>query len=126
MRACLAKFAVLGALLLAPAAAVLGQEQFGGTSYITPFPAGDVYRMQVYGDVFAEGLLGGLVDAMSDDTRLQLQRRRRPLAGITRPEFDDELKTEEASKDTVHIAVVMLGYNDRYNMRASAREYILV
>jgi hypothetical protein len=126
MRACLAKLAVLGALLLPPAAAVLGQELFGGTSYITPFPAGDVYRMQVYGDVFAEGLLGGLVDAMSDDTRLQLQRRRRPLAGITRPEFDDELKTEEASKDTVHIAVVMLGYNDRYNMRASAREYIVV
>ena len=30
-----------------------------------------------------------------------------------RPELDDELKAEDASKDTVHIAVVMLGYNDR-------------
>jgi uncharacterized protein len=116
MRACLARLAVLGALLLAPASALLGQEQFAGNSYVTPFPAGDVYRMQVYGDAFAEGLLGGLVDALSDDTRLQLQRRRRPLAGIMRPEIDDEIKTEEASKDTVHIAVVMLGYNDRYNL----------
>ena len=31
-----------------------------------------------------------------------------------RPEFDDELKVEEASRDTVHIAVVMIGYNDRW------------
>jgi uncharacterized protein len=126
MRACLAKLAVLGALLLAPVPAVLGQEQFPGTSYVTPFPAGDVYRMQVYGDAFAEGLLGGLVDAFVDDSRVQLQRRRRPLAGITRPEFEDELKTEDASKDTVHIAVVMLGYNDRYNIRTSVRDRIEV
>jgi len=123
MRACLAKLAVLGALLLAPLSAALGQEQFPGTGYITPFPAGDVYRVQVYGDAFAEGLLGGLVDALADDARVQLQRKRRPLAGIARPEFEDEMKAEEASKDTVHIAVVMVGYNDRWNMRISPREW---
>src|SRR5262245_65874213 len=124
MRACLAKLAVLGALLLAPQSAALGQEQFPGTSYITPFPAGDIYRVQVYGDAFAEGLLGGLVDALADDARVQLQRKRRPLAGITRPEFEDEMKAEDLSKDTVHIAVVMVGQNDRYNMRISPREFI--
>jgi hypothetical protein len=126
MRRCLARLAALGALLLVPATALLGQEQFPGTSYVTPFPAGDVYRVQVYGDAFAEGLLGGLVDALVDDSRVQLQRRRRPLAGITRPEFDDEMRTEEASKDTPHIAVVMVGYLDRYNIRASPREIIPV
>jgi hypothetical protein len=126
MRDRLARIALLGALLLMPASALLGQEQFPGTSYITPFPAGDVYRMQVYGDVFAEGLLGGLFDAMGDDKRVQLQRRRRPLVGIARPELDDEIKTEEASKDTVDIAVVMVGYNDRYNMRISPRERLEV
>src|SRR5262245_11456774 len=126
MRACLAKLALMGALLLMPAAASLGQEQFPGTSYITPFPAGDTYRMQVYGDAFAEGLLSGLADAFVDDGRVQLQRRRRPLAGITRPDLDDEIRVEEASKDTVHITVVMVGYNDRYNIRASARELIVV
>jgi len=124
MRVCLAKFAILGALILAPLSAVWGQEQLSGTSYVTPFPAGDIYRIQVYGDAFAEGLLGGLLDALADDSRVQLQRKRRPLAGITRPEFDDEMKAEEASKDTVHIAVVMVGYNDRYNMRISPREFV--
>lgn len=127
MRTCFARLAVLGALLLAPVAALLAQEQFPGTSYVTPFPPGDVYRIQVYGDAFAEGLLGGLVDAFVDDTRVQVQRRRRPLAGITRPEFEDEMRTEEASKDTPNIAVVMVGYLDRYNMRgATPREVLIV
>ncbi|HEX5959452.1 MAG TPA: DUF459 domain-containing protein, partial [Hyphomicrobiaceae bacterium] len=45
---------------------------------------------------------------------------------ITRAEFDAEIKVEEASKDTVHIAVVMVGYNDRYNMRVSPREVLPV
>jgi uncharacterized protein len=124
MRLRLAKLAVVVALFLAPLSAALGQEQFPGTSYITPFPAGDVYRVQIYGDAFAEGLLGGLLDALPDDARMQLQRKRRPLAGISRTEFEDEMKAEEASKDTVHIAVVMVGYNDRYSMRTSPREFI--
>src|SRR5262249_21659563 len=81
----LAGLVAVAALLLAPFAAARGQEQFPGTSYVTPFPAGDIYRVQVYGDAFAEGLLGGLVDALADDSRVQLQRKRRPLAGITRP-----------------------------------------
>jgi hypothetical protein len=110
------------ALLLAAAAGARAQEQFLGFSYITPFPAGDTYRMQVYGDAFGEGLLGGLTDAFSSEARVQLQKKRRPLAGILRPEFDDELKSEEASKETVHIAVVMLGYNDRWPFRISPKE----
>lgn len=124
MRACLAKLAALWAVLLAPLAVASAQEQFPGTSYVTPFPAGDVYRVQVYGDAFAEGLLGGLVDALADDSRVQLQRKRRPLAGMTRPELEDEMKAEEASKDTVHVAVIMVGYNDRWQMRLSPRELI--
>jgi hypothetical protein len=128
MRVGLAKLGIVIALLIAPLLApgpsVRAQEQFPGASYITPFPAGDTYRMQVYGDAFGEGLLGGLVDALGTEARLQLQRRRRPLAGIMRPELEDELKAEEASKDTVHIAVVMLGYNDRYMFRLSPREVV--
>lgn len=126
MRACLAKAVLLIALAIVPAREPLAQEPFPGTSYITPFPAGDTYRMQVYGDAFAEGLLGGLLETFTDETRLQLQRRRRPLAGITRLEFDDELKAEEASRDLMHIAVVMLGYNDRYHVRTSWRDRIEV
>jgi hypothetical protein len=117
-------FAALGALALLPARGALAQDGFRGTSYITPFPAGDIYRMQVYGDAFAEGLLGGLVDSFTGDMRLQLQRRRRAIAGITRFAFNDEIKAEEAGRDAVHIAVVMIGYNERYQIRTSPRERI--
>jgi hypothetical protein len=122
MRACLAKLGMIIALTLAAVAGARAQEQFLGFSYITPFPAGDTYRMQVYGDAFAEGLLGGLIDAFSSESRVQLQKRRRPLAGILRHELDEELKAEAASKDIVHIAVVMLGYNDRWPLRISPKE----
>jgi hypothetical protein len=124
MRACLVAIVALGVPALLPVRSALAQEGFPGTSYITPFPAGDIYRMQVYGDAFAEGLLGGLVDTFAGDTRLQLQRRRRPIAGITRFEPNDELKAEDAGRDTVHIAVVMIGYNERYHIRTSGRERI--
>ncbi|MFZ1105972.1 MAG: GDSL-type esterase/lipase family protein [Hyphomicrobiaceae bacterium] len=122
MRACLAKLATVATLILAVVGSVRAQEHFLGFSYITPFPADDTYRMQVYGDAFGEGLLAGLNDAFSGEARVQLQRRRRPLAGIMRQDLDDELKTEAASKDTVHIAVVMLGYNDRWSFRISPKE----
>lgn len=124
MRAFLVAMAALGVLALVPVSGALAQETFPGTSYITPFPAGDTYRMQVYGDAFAEGLLGGLVDSFTGETRVQLQRKRRALAGITRFEFDAEIKAEDAGRDTVHIAVVMIGYNERYHIRTSARERI--
>jgi hypothetical protein len=124
MRIRLAKLGTIVASLVASAAGVHAQEQFPGLSYITPFPAGDTYRMQVYGDAFGEGLLAGLADAFASESRVRLQRRRRPLAGIMRSDFEDELKAEAASKDTVHIAVVMLGYNDRYPFRLSAREVV--
>ena len=43
-----------------------------------------------------------------------------PLAGLARPEFDDEMKAEEASRETFHIGVVMIGFWDRIHMRISA------
>lgn len=124
LRACLVALAALAVLALLAPRSPLAQEAFPGTSYITPFPAGDIYRMQVYGDAFAEGLLGGLVDTFTGDMRVQLQKKRRALAGVTRFDFEDEVRAEEAGRDTVHVAVVMIGYNERYHIRASARERI--
>src|SRR5262249_59270271 len=97
MRALGAKLAVM-ILLLGLAAALPGaaQEEPSGTSYITPFPEGDVYKLQAYGDPFAEGLLGGLTEAFAGDTRLDLARRHRALAGLAPAQFHDEIKTHTA------------------------------
>ena len=121
MRALLALFAML-AVLAAPAAA---QGPSGG-SYITPFPEGDVYKVQVFGDAFAEGMLAGLIEALADDTRVQIQRKHRHLIGLARPEFEDDMRLEEITREPLHIAVVMVGLNDRYHIRTGRRERIML
>jgi hypothetical protein len=48
---------------------------------------------------------------------VQISRKHRPLNGITRADFDDELKSEESSREPVHVGVVMLGIYDRQSIR---------
>lgn len=118
--------AVVAVLGLAPAAPATAQEEPSGTSYITPFPEGDVYKLQAYGDGFAEGLLGGLVEAFAGDNRVQVSRKHRALGGLTRLEFDDEMKAEDApGRETFHIIVVMIGLADRNHIRTSPRDRAL-
>jgi uncharacterized protein len=121
IRAYLAVLATLAALMALLAAGARAQEDFSGNSFITPYPEGDTYRLQAYGDQYAQGLLAPLADAMADDTRLQIQRKHRLLPGLIRPDLDDELKNEDANKEPLHVAVVMIGANDRFNMRSNPR-----
>src|SRR5262245_4102597 len=125
MRAYLAVLATLAVLLALPPATLRAQEDFSGNSFITPYPEGDTYRMQAYGDQYAQGLLAPLADALTDDTRLQVQRKHRLLPGLIRHDLAEELKNEEANKEPLHIAVVMVGANDRFNMRAIPRWLVL-
>jgi len=126
--ACRLHILLAGLLLLAapftqPAAA---QEGPSGTSYLTPFPEADTYKVQVYGDAFAEGLIEGLNEAFAGDRRLQVARKHRAFAGIARADFDSEMKAEEASREPVNIAVVMIGVGDRISIRQDARERFLL
>jgi hypothetical protein len=125
VRAYLAVLTVLAAFLALPTLALRAQEDFSGNSFITPYPEGDTYRMQAYGDQYAQGLLAPLADALTDDTRLQIQRKHRYLPGLIRQDLEDELRNEEANKEALHIAVVMIGANDRFNMRGSPRWFVL-
>ncbi len=117
---------ILAALLALPATAARAQEDFSGNSYITPYPEGDTYKLQAYGDTYAEGLLARLVEAMADDTRIQIQKKHRPLPGLIRPDLDDELKLEEASKEPLHVALVMIGAYDRFHMRGTGTQRFLL
>ena len=82
-RTCALLLVTLAALLTLPVVTAHAQEDFSGNTYITPYPEGDLYRMQVYGDAFANGLLDGLVDAFSSEPRLQIQKKHRAIAGLT-------------------------------------------
>lgn len=112
--------AVLAAawLALVPVS-VSAQEPGSAGSYITPFPDNDLYRVQVYGDSIAEGLLAGIVETFAGDTRLQVQRTRHALGSILRNEFVDEVQTIEGnlSRTPMHVVLVMVGLYDRYPWR---------
>jgi uncharacterized protein len=113
-----------GLLLLAVrlAGGAAAQEGPSGTSYLTPFPEADTYKVQAYGDAFAEGLIEGLNEAFAGDRRIQVARKHRALAGIARADFDSEMKAEDASREPLNIAVVMIGVGDRISIRQDARE----
>ncbi len=97
----------------------------GGASYVTPFPPNDIYKAQVYGDVFVDGLLQGLTENLKPDDKVELPKKPRTIGSLIRSDYEEDVKAEEQSKDVFHIGIVMLGFNDRGTLRnpnaASAR-----
>lgn len=105
----------LSILLMAlPAAA---QDQGIGGSFITPFPDNDVYQVQIVGDWLADGLLGGLVQASDVGPGVTISRKRYDLAGLMRNSAPSDLAALEQTfgTDPSHIAIVMVGAQDRYS-----------
>lgn len=102
--------------------AVYAQNAFeavnNGASYITPFPPNDIYKAQVYGDVFVDGLLRGMSENLKPEDKVDLPRKARTIGSLVRSDFEEDLGIEEQSKDVVHIGVVMLGFNDRGTLRS--------
>lgn len=91
-----------------------------GQSYLTPYPEGDAYRVQIMGDPYAEGLLAGLSEAFAADTRLVLPRRALSLGPLTRPDWEEDARREEASREVAHVGILILGLYDRQNLRPGA------
>ncbi len=85
----------------------------GGVSYVTPFPPGDIYKLQVFGDGYAEGLLQGLSEMAKPLDRVDIPKKYRSFQSLIRAEAEDEIRSEEQSRDVVHLAVLMFGLNDR-------------
>ena len=101
-------------------AAKVEEPGVASANFLNPFPENDSWRGLVIGDAMAEGLLGGLLEAFGNEPRLQFQRRHRNFGSLLRGDLDEELKSleEQVSKERVHIAVIMLGVNDRGGTRA--------
>lgn len=119
----------IGCLLLMLAAFVCGgardsraQEEGAATTYLTPFPPGDTYRVLVIGDFLAEGMHGALIEGLgTGDARVQVQRKVRSVAGLLKVEVEQELSSLEGElqRERTNIAVVMLGHGDRMNHRTA-------
>ncbi len=92
------------------------------TSYITPFPQTDRYQVRVIGDWLGAGLTAGLEEAFKQESSLQIADVSRSNYGLTRADqidfYGDMDRMIAASP--VHVAIIMLGVNDRASMKAGS------
>ncbi|MBU1213126.1 MAG: DUF459 domain-containing protein [Alphaproteobacteria bacterium] len=103
----------LVAIVLSLPASRLDAQDTG--SYVTPFPQGDSYILEVVGDSFAEGLLYGLREEIGRDSQVQVGSAVGSLSRITFNTFDQKLADLKADllAKKAHIGVVMLGAQDQ-------------
>jgi hypothetical protein len=110
--------ALVSGFVLAGAMTASAQDAGLGGSFITPYPENDIYRVQVVGDWLAEGLLAGLQEAFATSPAgAQLYPQRYKLSGVARSGALASVD-KDFSNDPSHIAVVMLGVDDRYSLTA--------
>jgi len=127
MTTVLALLLVLVAGLGWPDRPALAQGGHSG-SFLDPFPENDRYRVQVWGDAMAQGLLDGLADQLSDEPRLDLDKKQRWLNGLLRVDIDQEAKSIDQSlaQGAPQIVVMILGAGDRLALRRSNGRRIVV
>lgn len=116
--------ALLAVIAVAPPVATMVRdahaiEDDAGVTFLNPFPDGDVYQLTVIGDTFADGILFGLAESMGADTRLNIQRKLRPVYAIMSGDFETKAKAFESSiaAEPMNIAIVMMGEDDRVSIR---------
>jgi len=88
-------------------------------SFLDPFPENDRYRVQIWGDQMAAGLLDGLAEQLADEQRLQIDPKQRWINGLLRVDVDQEAVAIDRTLagGAPHIAVLMLGAEDRLALR---------
>jgi uncharacterized protein len=120
-------FAILG-LALAGATVARAQDEGSGPAFVSPFPKGDVYKVQVIGDDLAEGLLYGLNEAFAGDGKVEILKKPLTINGLLRPDFEDKLNDLKStlSPEPAEIAVVMVGAWDRATARNTSGKKLQV
>ncbi|WP_170144286.1 SGNH/GDSL hydrolase family protein [Dichotomicrobium thermohalophilum] len=91
-------------------------------SYINPFPETDKYKLYVIGDFLAAGLATALPEALDESASIEIEQETRNSSGLARPDrYNWSRRIEDILEDqTVHVAVIMLGTNDRRRIRAAS------
>ena len=112
---------VLASLFAMPPHARAQGLNFLSSSYVTPFPEQNRYRLYVFGDSLGDGIWAGLYRAFKADGNIDVVKKSRVSTGFVRTDYFDWnkrlsgiLKTEK-----VHIAVIMVGANDMQPIRPS-------
>ncbi len=121
-------FRILLCGLVLASVAARAQEESLGSSFLTPFPPGELYNIAVIGDDMADGLQFGLSEALIDDRRLALRTKQFVLNGLNRPDFAEKIVAleDDLKRETPQIAIVMLGAWDRVSLRDAGGKKVAV
>ncbi len=84
------------------------------------------YRIFVFGDKMATGLLAGLWRVLKEDDRFVARGRLREGSGLVRPRFHDWPRTIAGvlENQPLDIAIIMLGANDARDFRVAGRKLL--
>lgn len=120
----LKRFAAALAVMIVWLAASLPETKAQGlshlsTSYVTPFPAQNRYRLYVFGDSLGDGIWAGLYRAFRPDGNIDVIKKSRVSTGFVRTDYFDWNKGLAGilTTEKVHIAVIMVGANDMRPIR---------
>ncbi len=122
--------ALLGAvaILLMPAAAVAqgSAADLPSKSFINPFPNGDLYRVRVFGDSWADGLINGVREVAGQDARLRIEGKVSKLNTVVSTRWARDVKAiEDAAKsDNYDVAIVMVGAFDQASLRTVGKRRV--
>ena len=116
----LAAFLLARAVLLTGVAPAFAQSANSLiSSYITPFPDNESYKVLVLGGPLADGVFAGLQPLLAEETAIDVSKQTDPATGLARQETTDWVKLAETkiATEQVDIAVVVFGVEDRVSIR---------
>jgi uncharacterized protein len=115
----LRRIAIIAALIFAVVPARAANE----APYVTPKEA---YKIFVFGDSLAGGLMSGMTRSAADDPTLSVDGRFKEDSGLARREFYDwnEAIPRIIESNQVDIAIVMIGVNDAQSIRDGTLRHV--
>ena len=111
-----------GLFAMPPRAQAQGLEHLS-SSYVTPFPERNRYRLYVFGDSLGDGIWAGLYRAFKPDGNIDVVKKSRVSTGFVRTDYFDWNKRLSGilTTEKVHIAVIMVGANDMQSIRPNKK-----
>ena len=114
IRSVIISFLLLALGLLTAASSYAQSQATQRNSFINPFPKGEVYRLHLMGDWFADGMRGALSQQLSDTGQIQVQPNTVQIRSLRRANWDTVVSniSRVNSDNAIDIAVVMFGASE--------------